>query len=118
MKEPYIEELATHDDPESCGAASNGKESSDIGSRSGAEALTGESPGRVLSREIQFGVRTTYGESERNIGRDDMASFGRTPRGLRPLAWMDTFCAGIGRSRLWPMDFPLARTLNLKGARE
>jgi RNA-directed DNA polymerase len=44
MKEPHIEGLATHDDPESC-----------VGAREGAgEALTGARAGRVLSRVITF----------------------------------------------------------------
>ena len=42
MKEPYVEGVANHDDPESC-----------VGAREGAgEALTGAHAGRVLSREI------------------------------------------------------------------
>jgi len=41
MKESYVEGLATHDGPESCGAARKG----------GVEALTGVRAGRVLSRE-------------------------------------------------------------------
>lgn len=44
MKEPYIEGLATHDDPESCGGAREGA----------AEALTGAHAGRVLSRENEI----------------------------------------------------------------
>ena len=43
MKVSYVEGLANHNDPESCGAAREG----------GDEALTGERTGRVLSREIQ-----------------------------------------------------------------
>ena len=42
-KNPRIEGLATHDDPESCGGAREGV----------AEALTGAHAGRVLSREIE-----------------------------------------------------------------
>ena len=41
MKESYGEGLATHTDPESCGAAREG----------GVEALTGARAGRVFSRE-------------------------------------------------------------------
>ncbi len=41
MKESYVEGIATHDGPESCGAARKG----------GVEALTGVRAGRVLSRE-------------------------------------------------------------------
>lgn len=44
MKESYGKGLATHTDPESCGAARKG----------GAEALTGVRAGRVLSRERTF----------------------------------------------------------------
>jgi RNA-directed DNA polymerase len=40
MKESYVEGLATHNGPESCGAAREG----------GVEALTGERAGRVFSR--------------------------------------------------------------------
>jgi hypothetical protein len=42
MKVSYVEGLANHNGPESCGAARKG----------GVEALTGERTGRVLSREI------------------------------------------------------------------
>jgi hypothetical protein len=44
MKESYVEGLATHDGPESCGATR----------KSGDEALTGERAGRVSSRVIQL----------------------------------------------------------------
>jgi hypothetical protein len=42
MEVSYVEGVANHNDPESCGAAREG----------GDEALTGERTGRVLSREI------------------------------------------------------------------
>jgi hypothetical protein len=41
MKVSYVEDLANHNGPESCGAAREG----------GVEALTGGRTGRVLSRE-------------------------------------------------------------------
>ncbi len=44
MKESYGEGIASHTDPESCGAAREGS----------AEALTGARAGRVLSRESNF----------------------------------------------------------------
>jgi len=44
MKESYGEGLATHTDPESCGATCEG----------GVEALTGARAGWVLSRETTF----------------------------------------------------------------
>jgi hypothetical protein len=42
MQVSYVEGIANHNGPESCGAAREG----------GDEALTGERTGRVLSREI------------------------------------------------------------------
>ena len=44
MKESYVEGVANHNGPESCGAAREG----------GDEALTGERAGRVFSRVIQL----------------------------------------------------------------
>jgi len=47
MKEPHVEGVATHDDPESC-----------VDTREGVgEALTGARTGRVLSREINRSER-------------------------------------------------------------
>jgi len=42
MKEPYVEGVAIHDDPESCGVTREG----------GGEALTGALASWVLSREM------------------------------------------------------------------
>ena len=42
MKESYVEGVATHNCPESCGVVREG----------GLEALTGETAGWVLSREV------------------------------------------------------------------
>lgn len=95
MKEPYIEGLANHDDPESC-----------VGIRKGVvEALTGERIGEVLSREINSGVPTFLCEGEGHIETDAMASPSRTPRGRRPSACADALCTGTGRSRVCPDDF-------------
>jgi hypothetical protein len=47
MKVSYVEDLANHNGPESCGAAREG----------GVEALTGGRIGRVLSREIHALLR-------------------------------------------------------------
>ena len=44
MKVSYVKGLANHDDPESCGGARKGD----------GEALTGESAGWVLSREMNL----------------------------------------------------------------
>jgi RNA-directed DNA polymerase len=60
MKEPYIEGVATHDDPESC---TGGREA-------GGEALTGARAGTVLSRENrQSGAPTSLTEAEGNTTR-------------------------------------------------
>jgi len=47
MKVSFVEGLANHNGPESCGAAREG----------GDEALTGERAGRALSREIHALLR-------------------------------------------------------------
>jgi RNA-directed DNA polymerase len=89
MKESYIEGLATHDGPESC-----------AGTRKGTgEALTGESAGWVLSREIKhFRVPTLLTEAEGNISEGKMVSSLTTLRGRRPHACADAPCARTGRS--------------------
>jgi hypothetical protein len=77
MKESYVEGLATHNGPESCGAAREG----------GVEAWTGERAGRVFSR-----VRTllrdadAVGESGR---QHPMHRYGEVHRGP---AWSETPC--------------------------
>src|SRR5574338_555985 len=60
MKESYVKGLANHNDPESCGGAR----------KSDGEALTGESAGRVLSRESS---RTRDADSVRAGGRQQPA---------------------------------------------
>src|SRR5579871_5160311 len=87
MKESYIEGLATHSGPESCGAVRKG----------GVEAWIGERAGRVLSRERQslrdadavgesgrqHPVRR-YREAHRNPARSETPSTrGSTMRGNR-----------------------------------
>ena len=62
MKESYGEGLATHTDPESCGATCEG----------GVEALTGARAGRVFSRE-----RAAL------QGADDVKEIGRQHRARR-----------------------------------
>jgi RNA-directed DNA polymerase len=60
MKEPCIEGVATHDDPESCAASRE----------AGGEALTGAHTGTVLSRENrQSGAPTPLSEAEGNMTR-------------------------------------------------
>jgi hypothetical protein len=60
MKESYVKGLANHNDPESCGGAR----------KSDGEALTGESAGRVLSRERS---RTRDADAVRAGGRQQPA---------------------------------------------
>lgn len=65
MKEPNIEEVATHDDPESCVSAREGS----------GEALTGARAGRVLCREIKdFRTPTPLSYAEGKTLRGDKAS--------------------------------------------
>src|SRR5262252_9560722 len=63
MKVSYIEGLANHNGPESCGAAREG----------GAEALTGGRTGRVLSPEIHDRLRKRQvlrdADAVENVGR-------------------------------------------------
>ena len=69
MKEPHIEGLATHDDPESCAAIR----------KEGGEALTGVRVGWVLSRAIsQSRVPTLLCCAEGNTDRSARASSGTT----------------------------------------
>ena len=60
MKESYVKGLANHNDSESCGGAR----------KSDGEALTGESAGRVLSRER---YRTRDADAVRAGGRQQPA---------------------------------------------
>jgi hypothetical protein len=93
MQVLYVEDLANHDDPESC-----------VGIREGVgEALTGEHAGRVLSREkFSSGAPTLWRKAEGNTGRRVMASAVLALRGPRPLARMEATCTGTGRSSGWP----------------
>src|SRR5256886_11981945 len=93
MKKTYGKGLAIHIDPETCGAAREG----------GAEALTGESTGRVFSR-----VRNSLRDADavRRSGRPHPRR--RYPRcleilrGHRPRAGTEAPRMGTGRSRVHP----------------
>ena len=89
MKEPHIEGIANHDDPESC-----------AGDREvTGEALTGARTGWALSREIsQFRVPTPLSPAEGHTRSRVSASSFVTLRGRRPHARAESFCAGTGRS--------------------
>ena len=93
MKEPHIEGLATHDDPESCACARE-----DV-----CEALTGARAGRVLSLESdKFGSADVVHVSGRQHGGTRYASVRPTPRGRRPLACAEPPGARTGRSTARP----------------
>jgi hypothetical protein len=89
MKEPYIEGVAIHDDPESCAAVRKG-----VG-----EALTGARAGWVSSREIKhFRSPTLLTEAEGNTTTRAIASAWTALRGRRPHARTESSCAEAGRS--------------------
>jgi hypothetical protein len=91
MKEPHIEGVATHDDPESC-----------VGDREvDGEALTGAHAGWVLSREIRTsGVPTLLSEAEGHTDGCKSASARLTPRGRRPHARVEPSRRELGDPRV------------------
>jgi hypothetical protein len=77
MREPYVEGVAMHDDPESCVGVPRGR----------SEALTGGVQAGLLSREIRrFGVPTSCLWAEGHIASSAIAGCQRTPRGRRTCA--------------------------------
>ena len=77
MKESNIEGLASHDGPESCVSPRKGSD----------EALTGESAGRVMSREIDWvrgadAVRADGRQYDQRRYRESLAdlAWSKTPR--------------------------------------
>ena len=89
MREPHIEGVATHDDPESCVHAREG-----VG-----EALTGAGAGWVFSREKkQSRVPTLLAIAEGNMCDTDTARWRTTRRGRRPHARTEPSWTGTGRS--------------------
>jgi hypothetical protein len=101
MKESYDEGVATHTDPESCGASCEG----------GVEALTGARAGRVFSRERHFSrcadaVRRSgrshlarrYRETRRDPARSETPSaYGDTSHENREIHWSPAAMAAAGR---------------------
>ena|SRR6185503_16970149 len=101
MKESYGEGLATHTDPESCGAACEG----------GVEALTGARAGRVFSRERRLlrgadAVRRSgrlhsarrYRETRRDPARSETpCTYGNTSHENREVLWSPTAAGAEGR---------------------
>jgi RNA-directed DNA polymerase len=101
MKESYGEGLASHTDPESCGACREG----------GVEALTGARTGRVLSRE-NISLRDAdavevcgrhhwahrYREMRPGPARSETpGTYGRTSRGSREIPWSSTADGAVER---------------------
>ena len=101
MKESYGEGLATHADPESCGAVCKDR----------VEALTGARAGRALSRERNI-LRDAdaVGESgrpnqtpryrERRLGparSETPCTYGHTSRGSREVPWSPAADGVAGR---------------------
>ena len=101
MKESYGEGLATHTDPESCGAAREGR----------LEALTGARAGRVSSRESNFlqdadavgesgrhhWVRR-YGETHRGPARSETScTYERISCGSREVPCSPAATGAVGR---------------------
>ena len=101
MKESYGEGLATHTDPESCGATCEG----------GVEALTGARAGRVFSR-VRICLRDAdavgesgrpqpvhrYREVQRSPARSETPStYGDTSHENREIHWSPAAMAAAGR---------------------
>jgi len=79
MEEPYIEGVATHDDPESCDGAGN----------DAVEALTGAHAGRASSREISPTERRRRPEKR------------KATREVPPSRGTDRLCAVKDPSHAW-----------------
>jgi len=101
MKESYVEGLATHDGPESCG----------VTRKSGVEALIGERAGRVSSRESNFlrdadvvrrggrqHPRRRYREASGNPARSETpCTHAGTSRGNREIPGSPRAAVALGR---------------------
>src|SRR5262245_32726650 len=101
MKESHGEGLATHTDPESCGAACKG----------GVEALTGARAGQVLSREsrslrgadaVRRGGRPYPAHREREMRRDParsetLCTYGNTSHENREILCSPAAGGAVGR---------------------
>ena len=101
MKESYGEGLATHTDPESCGAVREDR----------VEALTGARAGRVFSRESTFlrdadAVRRSgkhhrahrYREMRSGPARSETpCTYGNTSHENREILWSPAVAGTVGR---------------------
>ena len=100
MKVSYVEGLANHNGPESCGAAREG----------GVEALAGGRAGRVLSREIYALPRMRQvlrdAEAVEKVGRQDRVHRHRKvyqdpARSKTPCMYASTLCGNREIPRLF-----------------
>jgi len=106
MKESYVEGVAAHDGPESCADAREGS----------GEALTGETAGWVLSREIlkvqgadaveKSGRRHDghhHGEVHAGPARSEApCTQGHHPHGIRASTIRRRYCSRTGTWQRWP----------------
>lgn len=93
MKVPYVEDLANHSSPESCGGYGNVS----------AEALTGESVGGLLSSEITtFWVPTPCTEGEGHAVCSVTCELEADPAESENLACVEASHTGIRRSERNP----------------
>lgn len=93
MKVPYVEDLANHSSPESCGGCGNIP----------AEALTGESVGRLLSSEITtFRVPTPCTEGEGHAASSENCELLNDLAESKNPACVDALHAGIRRTERTP----------------
>jgi len=88
MKEPHVEGIAIHDDPESSAVTREGA----------GEALTGALAGWVLSREKSLQGSDAVETVGRRNGLHRHGEVHAGLRGPRPHARWETFCTGTGRS--------------------
>ena len=93
MKVPYVEDLANHSSPKSCGGYGNAL----------AEALTGESVGRLMSSEITFfRVLTSCTDGEGHTSSSAICELLNDPAESKNPACVDALHAGIRRSERNP----------------
>jgi hypothetical protein len=94
MKASYVEGLANHNGPESCGAAREG----------GVEALTGGRIGRVLSREINALSRERQvlrdADAVEKAGRQHRKVCSDLARSKTPCMYASTLCGNREIPRL------------------
>jgi hypothetical protein len=113
MKESNSKGVATHAGPESWVLVGNDAD----------QALTGESAGRVLSREIfglwlhaqVSGTPTRWENAEGNTGSIATARWTLVPRGLGPRARTDAPRTGAGRSHNRLLQYGQAASGSPKG---